>query len=230
MPAAEHVQRQIAVAVIVAVEEAALLVTMQRIIGGIEIEDDPFRRLLVRLEEEFDEQALDRPGLMADLVIAVERRGRCMLEPVQRALAGQRRAVGAVRLELADQGRQHRIVAQLVVVDEILVAQREAADALHQHGPDAVLDQFRPASVGEASRQAPHQTDRPVRGPEQQRARVRGHLAAVERRHHLASFDGFKSEQIAATLCRHRGSPLPRVNPLAQKSYRRSRAPMHALV
>ena len=131
---------------------------------------------------------------------------------------------------LPTSGREHRIVAQLVVVDEVLVAQREAADALHQHGLDAVLDEFRPASVGETAGQPLHQADRPVRGPEQQRPGVRGHLATVERGHHLAPFDGFISEQIAATLCRHRGTPLRGVNPLAQKSYRRSRAPMHALV
>ncbi len=222
MPAAEHVQRQVAVAVIVAVEEAPFLVAVERIIGGVEIEDDPLRWLLVSLQEEFDEQPLDRPGLVPDLVIAVERRGRCMLEPVQRALAGQRRAVGAVRLELADQGRQHRIVAQLVVVDEVLVAQREAADALHQQGLDGVLDELLTAPVGEAPRQPLDQADRPVRGPQQQRTRVRGHLATVERRHHLAPFDGFKSEQIAATLCRHRGTPPDRLKPLSQKSYRRS--------
>ena len=60
VPAAEHVQRQIAVAVVVAVEEAAFLVAVQRIIGGIEVEDDLLGRRLVRLEEEVDEQALDR--------------------------------------------------------------------------------------------------------------------------------------------------------------------------
>ena len=42
--AAEHVQRQVAVAVVVAVEEAALLVAVQRIVGRIQIEDDLFGR------------------------------------------------------------------------------------------------------------------------------------------------------------------------------------------
>ena len=45
MLAAEHVERQIAVAVVVAVEEAPFLVAVQRIIGGVEIEDDLLRRL-----------------------------------------------------------------------------------------------------------------------------------------------------------------------------------------
>lgn len=50
MPAAEHVQRQIAVAVVIAVEEAPLLMPVQRVVGGVEIEDDLLRRSLVRLK------------------------------------------------------------------------------------------------------------------------------------------------------------------------------------
>src|SRR5271165_488592 len=40
MAAAEHIKRQIAVAVVIAVEEAALLMAVQRVVGGVEIEDD----------------------------------------------------------------------------------------------------------------------------------------------------------------------------------------------
>ena len=65
MPAAEHVERQIAVAVVIAVEEPALLVAVQRIVGGIEVEDDLRRRLRVRIEEQIDEQRLDRAGVSA---------------------------------------------------------------------------------------------------------------------------------------------------------------------
>ena len=141
-----------------------------------------------------------------------------MLEPVQRALAGERGTVGTPGLELADQGREHGIVAQLVVVEQILVAQRDPGNPLHEHGLDRVFDQLLGAPVGEAARQASHQTDRPVRGPKQQCPGVRGHLSTIERGHHMAAFDGFISEQIAATLCRHRGAPLRRVNSLSQKN------------
>ena len=70
-------------------EEAAFLVAVQRVVGGVEIEDDPAWRRLVRVEEEVDEQALDRFAVMADFMVA---RGadRGVLEPVQRALAGER--------------------------------------------------------------------------------------------------------------------------------------------
>ena len=70
MPAAEHVQRQIAVAVVIAVEEAPLLMPVQRVVGGVEIEDDLLRRSLVRLQEQRHRQRLDRRRVIGDLVIA----------------------------------------------------------------------------------------------------------------------------------------------------------------
>jgi hypothetical protein len=102
------------------VEEAALLAAVERIVGGIEVEDDLLRRRWMSLQEQGDEQAFDCPRVMADPMVAVGHRGGGMLQSVQRALAGQRRAIPAPRLELADQGRQHRIMAQLVMVDQVL--------------------------------------------------------------------------------------------------------------
>jgi len=150
-----------------------------------------------------------------------------MLEPIERALAGERRAVLASGLELAGEHRQHRVAAQLVVVDQILIPHRKAKDPLPNHGPDAVLDLGLGATIDEANGEPPDRADRPIGRAEQERAGVRGDLAAVEGGHHLAPLDHFKPEQVAATLCRHRGAPLRRVKPLLQKNYRRFRAPMH---
>jgi hypothetical protein len=47
MASAEHVKRQIAVAVVIAVEEPALLLAVHRIVGGVEIENDLARRLFL---------------------------------------------------------------------------------------------------------------------------------------------------------------------------------------
>jgi hypothetical protein len=58
MLAAEDVQRQIAVTSVVAVEERALLVAVQRIIGGIEIQSDPPRQLVVGLEEQIHQLSI----------------------------------------------------------------------------------------------------------------------------------------------------------------------------
>jgi len=40
VPAAEHIERQIAVAVVIAVEETLLLMAVQRVVGGIQIDGD----------------------------------------------------------------------------------------------------------------------------------------------------------------------------------------------
>jgi hypothetical protein len=57
--------------------------------------------------------------------VVARRRKLAQLQPVQRRLAGNRRAILAPRRELARQYRHHRIVPQLVVVVEILVAERD---------------------------------------------------------------------------------------------------------
>ena len=59
MATTEHVERQIAVAIIIAVEEPALLMAVQRVVGGVEVERDLPGRPCVRLEEKVDKQRLD---------------------------------------------------------------------------------------------------------------------------------------------------------------------------
>src|SRR5215469_13533007 len=55
VPVAEDVKRQVAVAIVIAVEEAPLLVPVQRVVGGIEIEDDLPRRTRVGLDKQIDQ-------------------------------------------------------------------------------------------------------------------------------------------------------------------------------
>jgi hypothetical protein len=150
-----------------------------------------------------------------------------MLQPVQRALAGQRRTVRAPRRQLASEHGQHRVVAELVVVDQVLVAERDAEHPLADQGRRLVLDALRRPRVAEAGSEATDQADRPVRGPEQQRPGVGGDRPAVEAGHHTPGLDRCELEQRRVTLRRHRGPPLRRVKSLSQKNFRRFRAPMH---
>jgi hypothetical protein len=150
-----------------------------------------------------------------------------MLQPVQRALAGQRSAVRTPRRQLAGEHGQRRIAPQLVVVEQVLVAERDAEDALADQSGDLVLDPLRVAGIGEASGEAPHQPDGPIRRPEQQSAGIRGDRSTVEAGHHSAALNRCKREQRRATLRLHRGPPLHRRKALSQKNFRRFRAPMH---
>jgi ATP-binding cassette, subfamily B, bacterial len=102
------------------VKEPPLLLAMERVIGRVEVEDDLLRWPLVRLQEQIDQQVGERRRVVTDLVIAIIRPQRGVLEPVERALAAERGAVRALRLELLGKQREHRIVAQLVVVGERL--------------------------------------------------------------------------------------------------------------
>ena len=206
VPAAEHVERQVAVAVVITVEEASLLLPVHRIVGRIQIEDDLARRTLVRVQEQIDQQPLDGDRIVTDLVIA-RRLQPAQFQPVQRRLAGNRRAVLAAGCQLARQHRHHRVVAQLVVVIEVLIAKRDPEHPLRQQGHDLMLDQMLSACVVEARGKPLRQLDRAIRRPKKQRPGIRRNRPAVERAHNFASFNRCKSEQIRATLCPHRGAP-----------------------
>ena len=99
MPAAEHIERQLGVAVVVAVEEAAFLMPVQRVVGGVEIENDLLGRLPVRFQEQIDKQCFDLGPIPADPVVAGQLRS-AQLQPIERGFAGQRRAILAARRQL----------------------------------------------------------------------------------------------------------------------------------
>jgi hypothetical protein len=190
------------------VKEPPFLMPVQGIVGGIEIENDLLRRMLVRLHEQIDKQRLDPGAVPSDPVIARQLRP-AQLEPVEGALAGQRRTILAAGRQLAGQHRHGRVVTPLVVIDQIFIAQRQREDPLPDQRHHFVLDQLRRAAVRKTSGKPLDQPDRPIRRPQQQRTRIRGDLAAVKPGHHRAPLDACKTEQIRATLCLHRVSPWP---------------------
>ena len=128
--AAEHVERQIAVGVVVAVEEAAFLTAVQRDVGVVEIEHDLSRRALMRLEEKIDQQRVDPRPVAVDLVVLrAWRRGVCSRR-FSVLLPATPRSPTAGSAQLARQHRKGRVLAQLVVIVQVLVAQRQAEDPL----------------------------------------------------------------------------------------------------
>ena len=88
----------------VALQEPALLLSVQRIVGGIEIERDLARRLGVGIKEQVHEQGLDRAGISTDPGIAAWF-GTPVLQSVQRAFPRQRRTIAAPGFKLAGQHR-----------------------------------------------------------------------------------------------------------------------------
>jgi hypothetical protein len=75
------------------------------------------------------------------------------LQPVQGALAGQ----CLIQFPLAAQNRKQRVQAQLLVVVQILMAQRQTVYALRQHLPQPMLHQLLLAPILKTVRQATQQ-------------------------------------------------------------------------
>ena len=159
-------------------EEAALLAAVDLDVGAVDVEDEARgRRAGPGLGEEDGEQVLERLGVVADPVVAARLPLGGVLDPVERALAGQCGAVPAGALDLAGDEPQDGIVAQLVVVVQILVAQGEADDAL---GDEGVFGEARIPVVGEAGGDALEQARGSSDPAEQERRGIRGDRAAVE--------------------------------------------------
>jgi hypothetical protein len=99
---------------IVSVVEPSFLHPVQRDVGVVEIQHDLARRSPMRLEEQIHQQRIDLRAIAVDPVILRRMAPRRVLQAVERALAGQRLAVGPQhRVQLARQHRQCRILAHL---------------------------------------------------------------------------------------------------------------------
>ena len=115
------------------------LVAVQRIVAGIQVENDLLRRLGRELQEGLDEELVDFRVAGRDLLVATLHAGprRRQLQAVECALAGQRRAAVARTRSIfarqvlpSNRHSQRRITPQLLVVVEILVPQGQGEHPL----------------------------------------------------------------------------------------------------
>ena len=72
MLAREDIQRQVTVAVVITVEEAALLVALQRQVGRVQVQHDLLGRFAVRFQEHLNQQFVE--GCLAVLNLLVPAR------------------------------------------------------------------------------------------------------------------------------------------------------------
>lgn len=114
-------------------------VTMQRIIGGVEVQLDPRRRPRPRLQEHVDEEVLSRLTIHGNLFVAApaKRTYRRELQPIRPTLSRQGLApvllpgpMLAQRIGLIRQYRSKQIATRSVVIVEVFVRQTQRVDAL----------------------------------------------------------------------------------------------------
>src|SRR5262249_21326631 len=163
MPPADDIERHIAVTIIVAMEEASFLVTMQRIVGGIKIKYDLLRRTRVGLQEKRDKETFNRARIMCDLMVA--RRQRCaQLQTIERRLAGHWSAVLAHGLQFIHNYRYHGIVPKRLVIIEVLIPKRNSHHPLRNQCPHRMLNKLRAAAINKAIRKALREPDPAIGG------------------------------------------------------------------
>ncbi len=97
-------------------------------------------------------------------------------------------------------------MAQLVVIVEILVAERDPTDPLADQSGKLVHHKFRRPVIDEAGRDTIKQSDRGSAMAQQQRTAIRADRPAIEHRDNAVSIKGFKLKLFRDTLCRHRPS------------------------
>jgi hypothetical protein len=145
------------------VEEAALLIAVHRVVGGVEVEDDAPGRTTVGAQKLVDEEGVDGVAVIDDFLVA--RGGAGVgggeLEAVEGALTGQGVAaiaglasVGAQQIALADGDGQKRVIAKGVMIAQVLVAAHQSEDPLGNELLKRVLDQLGAAVVGETCGEA----------------------------------------------------------------------------
>ena len=132
VPTAEHVERQVAVHLYSSRGRTGL---PARRAAECRCCRDPARSRAVRVHALRGKDPKATHGTCAsstiDLVILRRLSPRRVLQAIERALARQWLAVGPQhRVQLARQHRKRRVLARLIVIVEVFIAQRQAEDAL----------------------------------------------------------------------------------------------------
>ena len=133
------------------------------------------------------------------------------LEPIERGRRRQGRAavVGeqtilAERIAFVANDGQQRVAAQLVVIIEVLVPQRQPGEALRQELGELVIHKTRVALIVETLGQCARHAQAVIDLTQQQRAAVGGEGAARKISNHLARTEGLKEPWLVLTVCRRR--------------------------
>ena len=193
--AAGHVQRQETVAVVITVEEAVLLLAVDGIVGGVEVEDQFLGRRRLRRDK-----ALDQSGGHLHQVGAAD----AVLQAAQGGRGGQLGSV--VGSGVIDGGLPEGIVTEPLVVVEIFVTASDAKNPLGQQATLRVGNEVRVAGVGDGVVQGVEEAKAAVGLTQKQYAGVRGEDASGEISLERTSFGTGKRQRRCGTLC-HRGGP-----------------------
>ena len=179
--------------IVVAVEEILLLVAVDEVVGGVDIEDEFVGRRGERGDELVDE---DRGH--ANEVATRD----AVLEPAERGRRGE--FGGAVDFGMVGGGLPEGIGAEALVVVEVFVAGGDAEQSLGQERPLRVNDALGRAGIGNGGMECLDQADLPVGFAQQQEPGVGSDVTGGKLGDEFSLVDSGKRDGCCGTLC-HRG-------------------------
>ncbi len=192
---------------------------MHRVVGGVDVQNDPARRPLLRPKEVVHQQSVDPLGPVRDLVVALIALSRKTLQAVQRALARKGRTPFAPRgCKLAGKDLEHGVKTQTLVVVDVLIAKRQRVHPLPHQCPQLMLHPPRVPAVLKAGGQAGDEIHAPLGLAQQESARIRGDRPAVGSGRHVPATQALKLHPFWDTLCMSQVGLLCSGNPLIKKS------------
>ena len=149
-------------------KEPLLLVAVDGIVGGVEVQDQFLRNGRLRTNEHLDENLRHGgQGLAIDTV----------LQPAQ----GRRRRQRQILLNASfAQDLKQGVFPQTLVVVEVFIALGDAEDSLGQQGPLRMDDKEWMAWIGDTSIEGVDQSEGSIRLSQQQGPAIGGQFAALE--------------------------------------------------
>ena len=169
-------------------EEPSLLFSVKRIVGRVEIQDNPIRGGRMGFEKNVHEESIHGSSVQHDLLVPSVRSAlRRHFQPIQRTLAGQRlpsillpAPTLAGGICFLDQCGKEGIDHQFVMVIQVLISQHQPVHPLGNELPQCVLDQTGIPIVGEAIGELGNDPRGLVELSQQERPCIRGDRAAVK--------------------------------------------------
>jgi hypothetical protein len=192
------------------------LVAVERIITGIHIEDNAGRRSDVLLQEGIDQEGLHGGQMRDDLFVSAVGIGPdgSQFKTIESTLASQGltsitvvRPTASTRIFFVGQHGQKRIMPELVMVIDILVAEAEAKDALLQEFRKFVLDSGWVTVIREAPGELLDKVKFLLDLAEQKTTGIRSDKSTIKSGHYLTRMEVLEKQFFLITIC-HSGRPF----------------------
>lgn len=202
------IKRQVAVGLVVAVEKASFLMAVNEAVRGVEVEDDDLAFAWDGGDALLEDEVLNFPGISLELFVTGGTARGTEFEPIEGGFSCQGDALiervftaGASQIGLSTSCREQRIVAQLIVIIEVFVAQGEAQNTLLEESLQWVLNEFLVARIVETSREFLENPHRASRLAQEKHATVGREETSREIRDDFAALKTLKFEGLLFTDC-----------------------------